>query len=284
MSFRTGILLLCLSVNLLVLTSLNAATINLRNGSQLEFITIPEAEGILALESGDCNNFSAIGFLKENLQTEDINALNIFWAYSKPGQAIPEALITYYGKDGLNIPYTQGWAREVVVDEAEEVFAAACDNTKFRNHEFFANTGAKDFVKLDLSPGSPGFNSQDCDRSVKVAAGCFPPVAYKYQYTLPKKIKNFKGRICVRSKGSHTYSVRCDRGSGYENCTIERLTQVAFQVRNNNGWKDLIRKNIAVGPIRVYHYTWKVKTARNFRVDIRYAAPNDTYDIIMDSF
>ena len=257
-------------------------TVNLENGIVLDFVPVPEIEAVLVTESGECRGFSAINLLRSNYTVQEVNALHIFWAFSVPGTPVPPLLVQYYGRETSNIPYLQGWARPLALESAATVVAAACNNSKFTNHKFLAGKRTTEFVKLDYSPGDAGFNTRDCDNRVKVASGCFPPNAYKFQRTT-RKIKHFRGRICAESKGSHTYGVRCDRGNGYEHCTITRLTQVAFQVRNSSGWKDLIRKEIPVGATRVYQWYVQGKTAKTFRVDIRYAGPSDIYDVIMTS-
>lgn len=256
-------------------------SISLENGNSLKFFYFSEGtdKDVLVMEAGTCSSCSALGAIEDTTAT----ALDIFWAFSEPGVAVPLELSDISSKP-LN-ERNQGWARGLASEASEGVglrAEVACNNVSFGSSIPGGFLPGYTFRRYDKRPGSySAFKTPDYWRN-----GQFYGV---YYYNAQYNTRRWRGKVCVRSHGYFAanwcgYGCSQDpycQSSGY--CTDFLRPQINFQRKNSNGtWSDL--GSVLAPAYSLATYGWWVNgsSQRSYRINIRYAKANDEFDIMMD--
>jgi hypothetical protein len=244
--------------------------LTLSNGNGLEFYAAADnPENILVLEAVKEGGSSALGLLSEKGMTlNQLTAHDIFWAFAKPGTAVPSALTH---EDTKASQRTQGWASELLAETPESTTIAAqgvtvaCDNGPFLQNYINLGLpqGPNTFLALDKTPagGSPFATYIDPN---------LPTVRYKFDRTTFNS--KWYGSICLKAvqNSANNHNVGTTYFGPY----------MTFEYLSGGVWK-----HIGVSPKVVpanwtlwYNYVWITDHTLK-RITVQRALAQDQFDI-----
>ncbi len=276
------------------------AELKLSNGNKIHFYGEKNVNsGILILEKGECNECSALTDI-ENLMKRELSAIEVYWALSESGEAVPDLILEKGGSKKLN--KEQGWARNQIgrfsVDKkrSNKTIDLACNNTSFTSSITGGFNGAPDYIRLDKTPISFSDFRNDCYNPA-ANGECWGAPRYRLTTQL-SNIKNWRGKICTKNveRSYNTHWVRwcgssCSvdpRCNANVSCNRYQGPVVMFQYYWNGKWR-LMKSGSKIAAYEIpanktYTYNWRWYTSKNtsFRLNIRYAKGYDQFDLMMD--
>lgn len=272
--------------------------IDLENGNQLHFYAQEEEiEGVLILEEGDCSGCSALSDL-ESVAGGELNPKEIFLALSKSGTPVPKIFDKLYTSD--NAARTkQGWMRSKLTSVNKNngnKATVACNNTSFQSSIAGGFLGNPNYVRLDKKPNNYSGFVSDCFNPA-ANGQCWGNPRYKLTAQF-SNIKNWKGKVCTRNveNNSNPHTVYyCGSNCNVDpncnlpgSCSIYQGPQISFEYYWNGQWRIMKSGNklalyeIQANQTKVYNWHWITSQNTSFRIRVRYAKPNDEFDLMMD--
>lgn len=261
-------------------------TLDLENGIELEFYDLENngSSGLMVLEISDCENCSALGIIEDTTAT----VLDYFWAYSRPGTAIPPQFATQNTKEEANIKLQQGWARQMLQTNelsSSKATRIACNNSSFRGSMAGGFLPGSTWVRYDKRPNNYSKFKRDCFNPA-ANGQCLTRYTFESGYY---KTKNWRGKICARSVQTaynNHYFLYCGPGCGScssnNYCEYNRPVQVQFQRWTGSYWDSLAWVNIPHNSTKTYSWIINWDKTRYYQLAVQYALPYDEFDFMMD--
>jgi len=284
---------------------LNPFTLSMDNGNELQFFPEEDATSndFFVLETGTCQSCSALGTLKD-LGKKEYTAKDIFWAFSKPGTAIPFQFNNQKSLLPESHIGTQGWGLKSMNENRTASQSRnsdiACENKEFRSSIAGGFLDGVTTVRYDKTPLNYSYFTEDCLAPFNDGR-CWPgDQRYSYRLRTSDPVRRWAGKVCVRAveKSYNDHDIYwcggdcpidpyCDNDSSTY-CEAYFGPEITFERYYKGKWvliksgsktaKSMAPKN------KTKWYSWWGSSAdpQHYRLQVKNALAYDEFDFMSD--
>lgn len=263
--------------------------IELPTGNKLQFFVTEEPEeDVIVIEIGECVDCSVLSTFKK-LHKDNYTALDLFWAFSKPGTNSLATLDNMFKKSETSKRLQQGWAISKIKTSTPPLPKStdyACNDSWFTS-SIAGGFQAHVFKRLNMRPVSSSSFNRKCLTTNFYDGQChnYPRYSYWARYT---NTTRWAGKICGRSVqnsyNNHYYTVY----SGGRSHTYYFGPEIKLQYHDGHKWATLKDRNgkylsLEIPANRTWYmdYVFSSSSRRDYRLWVDNAKGYDQFDFMM---
>jgi hypothetical protein len=258
------------------------ASLSLGNGSEMHFVEFAQDNLAVLLEEPAKAKPLAFDDLEASAELADV-----FYAFSKPGEAIPKRLLEVSTLTATEAE--QGWARATAVTQEAQT-SGACNDTRLRNwvNSFNYNDRGTPKFRMNKVPDTSGFFQEDANYAPGngVAYRFFDYVVNGTKGSIFHNVDRFVSRVAVCA--IDTYEPQNPASAAHPAISFQGLNNthmgpvVAFGYRLPGGstWNWPAVKDFASYEVGTT-LSWHFNTGANWdwQTKIYWAGGDDSFDI-----